>query len=304
MRQCILTIGVSASGKTTWAEEFVSNMKNQENELWVNLNRDDIRREIFEIKTGSPCFRWINWNRKWEKDVTVRWKMDIQQILKNPHIKGVILSDTNLNDKTRTWLTKIFIDAGWNVKNKLFPIDYDAAVKRDLNRANPVGSAVIAEQLDKYWKQFGQCYIPLLDKQKAVIVDVDGTLAHRMNRRNVFDFDNVHLDEPDPLVVSVVKGLRNSGIGVVILSGRDDSCRDKTWQWLCDHLGFIPNDLFMRKTGDHRKDSTIKREIFFEHVAPKYNVIGALDDRPQVIVDCWLPLGIKTLVCGNPYIWF
>ena len=36
--KAILTIGVSASGKTTWAEQFV-----KENEWWVNINRDDIR---------------------------------------------------------------------------------------------------------------------------------------------------------------------------------------------------------------------------------------------------------------------
>jgi hypothetical protein len=42
----------------------------------------------------------------------------------------------------------------------------------------------------------------------------------------------------------------------------------------------------MRKTGDMRKDSLVKEEIYNSNIAPNYNVFLILDDRDQVI-DLW-----------------
>ena len=56
MKQCILTVGISGSGKTTWAEQYVAEMQ-KKGEMWVNLNRDDIRETVFEYKTGRKGFR-------------------------------------------------------------------------------------------------------------------------------------------------------------------------------------------------------------------------------------------------------
>ncbi len=295
MRICILTIGISASGKTTWADEYVR-LKNEQGKRWVNINRDVLREEIFEIKTGSPCFRWSEWNRKWEKYVTDRWKLTIQQVLENSHIEGVILSDTNLNPKTRNWLTKAFEATGWDVREKLFPIEYETAVKRDLARGNPVGSAVIAEQIEKYWAQFGDKYVGDVNLPKAVIVDIDGTLAHNTGR-NIYDFTAVSTDSPDEMVCSVVRGLKRQGYRIVVTSGRDDISKDDTLAWLKQHLWFCPDDLFMRKYKDMRKDAIVKREIFDTCIQNKYNVVLAIDDRP-VVVRLWRSLGIQTLACG------
>ena len=42
MPKIILTIGASCSGKTTWAEKFCG-----ESDNFINLNRDDVRFELF-----------------------------------------------------------------------------------------------------------------------------------------------------------------------------------------------------------------------------------------------------------------
>lgn len=305
MRRCILTIGISASGKTTWAEEYVENMIRLEKEYWVNLNRDDIRHEVFEQKTGRMNFSWSQWNRKWEKLVTAEWKKRIEHICQDYTIKGVVISDTNLNPTTREFLTNRFESAGFKVVLQHFPIDYETAVKRDLSRINPVGSAVIAEQIQKYWAQFGDRYTPDITRPQAVIFDVDGTLAHVNGKRNIFDFDNIHLDDPDHLVMNIARAL-TSHYHIIIVSGRDDCCKAKTIEWLKTHLGREPSDVFMRVTGDTRRDCIVKKEIFFRDIAPKYHVIGVFDDRPQVIMGCWAPLGIQVLKAGlhNPYVWF
>lgn len=296
MKQCILTVGVSASGKTAWANEQVAAFQ-KEGENWANLNRDDIRAEVFYRMTGDVKFDWRRWNRKWEKIVTEEWKTAINQIINTSSILGVIISDTNLNPKTRLFLEDVFGSAGWQVKHQFFDISYEEAVKRDLQRENPVGSSVIAEQIEKYWIQFGERYHPDDTLTKAVVVDMDGTLAHHHGVRNIFEWDKVHLDKPDPLVIEVVKGLKSQGIYIVITSGRDDICRRQTWEWLYRHLRFEPSALYMRVTGDTRKDCIVKREIFFRDIAPKYNVVGAIDDRPQV-VRLWHSLGIRVLACG------
>lgn len=49
--------------------------------------------------------------------------------------------------------------------------------------------------------------------------------------------------------------------------------------------------LFMRRTGDTRKDNIIKREIFNEHIRGKYNVLFVLDDRSRVVRE-WRAMGL------------
>lgn len=296
MKQCIMTVGISASGKTTWANEFVTALRN-EGEKWVNLNRDEIRAEVFYRMTGNTKFEWRLWNRKWEKIVTAEWKSAIEQIINDPDMLGLVISDTNLNPKTRSYIEGVFGAAGWQVKKQFFEISYEEAVKRDLQRENPVGSSAIAEQIEKYWEQFGERYTPNTSLPKAVIVDIDGTLAHHHGVRNIFEWGKVNLDKPDTLVVEVVRGLRAQNIRIVVASGRDDICKPQTWVWLREHLGFEPADLFMRVTGDTRRDCIVKKEILFNQIAPKYAVIGAIDDRPQV-VRLWHSLGIRVLACG------
>jgi len=61
--------------------------------------------------------------------------------------------------------------------------------------------------------------------------------------------------------------------------------------------------LFMRAADDMRKDTVVKEELFWQNIAPNYNVLFAIDDRPCV-VRLWQKLGIKTFAVGNPWIEF
>jgi hypothetical protein len=47
----------------------------------------------------------------------------------------------------------------------------------------------------------------------------------------------------------------------------------------------------MRKTGDHRPDYIVKNEIFDQRIRDNFNVLGAFDDRDQV-VDMYRKMGI------------
>jgi hypothetical protein len=52
--------------------------------------------------------------------------------------------------------------------------------------------------------------------------------------------------------------------------------------------------LFMRKSGDYRKDSVVKKEIYERHIKEDFNVEFVLDDRDQV-VKMWREQGLVCL---------
>ena len=56
--------------------------------------------------------------------------------------------------------------------------------------------------------------------------------------------------------------------------------------------------LHMRRAGDARKDSVVKRELFDAHVRDRYNVRRVYDDRNQV-VDMWRSLGLACLAVAE-----
>lgn len=120
--------------------------------------------------------------------------------------------------------------------------------------------------------------------RKAIICDIDGTLAD-LGTRSPYDFTRVDQDRVKHATAEVVRLFAQAGYAIVLFSGRDDSSRAMTIAWL--EANDIPfNELVMRKIGDRRRDSKVKREMFERTVRGKYAVLLVLDDRNQV-VDMW-----------------
>lgn len=128
--------------------------------------------------------------------------------------------------------------------------------------------------------------------KKAVIIDIDGTVSHRVNR-DPFEYDKVIFDRPDHNVIEVANSLWRAGHKLIFVSARDDSCFNDTYQWLTHNCPpFIK--LYMRKTGDHRRDAEVKKEIYETYIKPEYEILCVLDDRNQV-VEMWRELGLTCL---------
>lgn len=75
---------------------------------------------------------------------------------------------------------------------------------------------------------------------------------------------------------------------IIFCTGRPDKYKQETIKWLRIHLGFaLDSDykLFMRKTGDHRPDTAIKKELL-EQIKQEYQPILAIEDRTRV-VNAW-----------------
>lgn len=127
---------------------------------------------------------------------------------------------------------------------------------------------------------------------KAIIVDIDGTLAH-MGDRSPYDPTKYHEDTVHAVIADIVVVYRSHGYEIIVCSGRDDDYYDTTAKWLTNNK--IPFDvLLMREAGDKREDSIIKKELYLRFIKPKYDVHFVLDDRDRV-VKMWREQGLKCL---------
>lgn len=298
-KKAIITIGISASGKSTWAKEFT-----EKNPGFIEINRDFFRKQI--LKEKGIEFSWDEWSKhkKQEQEVTKRCELLINNCAKDKNVQGIIISDTNLNEKFRTKLIKNLIELRFSIEIKEFPISWEEAIKRDTARENGVGISVISQQFNN-WNEYikRRKYIPFKSLSPAIIVDIDGTLAHINddNPRSWYEYDKVQHDLVDELIKSLINSLKHyHGYKIIVLSGREDNSYDVTINWLLNNnIEF--DELFMKKTGDFRADVIVKEEIFWKEIAYSYYVMGVIDDRPKVC-RMWRTLGLKTLQVADPYI--
>lgn len=170
-------------------------------------------------------------------------------------------------------------------------------VKFDRRQAQPVGDQTIFRWFEKTQRQGRrQRAKEDLDKPKAFLCDIDGTLAHHTGR-DPFDYSRVGEDEVDESVLDVLHGLAGTGYTIIFISARPDHSQEITRAWL-SQAGVPPTwELLMRQAGDCRSDQVVKRELFERHVEGKYRVMGILDDRPAVIQN-FRELGVRVFDVG------
>lgn len=134
----------------------------------------------------------------------------------------------------------------------------------------------------------------MTDRQRAVLVDVDGTLAIKGNR-SPFDWKRVGEDLPNPAVVELVQTIAAAGRHrIVVMSGRKEQCRRQTELWLdAQEVEFA--ELILRADHDDRPDHKTKADLYRRFVAPRYDVAFVIDDRDSV-VKMWRTV-FKLTVC-------
>ena len=138
--------------------------------------------------------------------------------------------------------------------------------------------------------------------KRAVIVDLDGTLAHKCNR-DIYDLSRVIEDSVDREVSDIIGGLSLAGYVIIVLSGRSNLSRIETTKWLSIKTKFRYEVLHMRENFDNRSDEIVKKEIYEKRIKPFYNIKLVIDDRPKVC-RMWREIGLKTLQCGDPHVEF
>jgi len=285
---CKFLIGVPAAGKTTWAKEYI-----KKNDNWIILGRDYFR---FMTKDAPIC------EPKIENMITEMFGAAVLTALRFK--QNVIIDNTNLKSRYILPIAEMVREFA-DVEYQIFDISVDNAIERDNAREKKVGPEIIKKMYKDYInlldtfdfshrKKKELIYSPpVLDKKlpDAYIFDIDGTLAHISGKRGPFDWNKVDRDDLDVILARQVGLHKRNGDTVIIVSGRDESCRDLTIEWL-KFYGIEFDHLFMRPKNDYRKDSLIKEEIYVNNIKNKYNVIAVYDDRDQVVKK-WRELGIK-----------
>lgn len=305
MGRLILTRGLPGSGKSTWATEWVR----MDPDNRVRINRDDIR-AMLGITTGigTPTQ---------EAQVSAIEKASAKAALETG--ADVVIDATNLNPRfVREWF-KI-----GRVEFKDFPVAIDGCVLRDGFRHKYGGRGVgepVIRAIAKRAKVQEDGTLPAPPKQpepfvfthiderpaspqreRAIIVDIDGTVADMAGHRGPYDTSKYDLDEPHRDVIEIVNALKSDGddgtyMDVIFVSGRDTKFRQVTLNWLSAHGIYYPR-LYMRPEGDTRNDAIVKHDLYYEHIHDAWRVVGVFDDRARVL-RMWRQIGLTTFAVGD-----
>jgi len=278
-----ITRGVPGSGKSTHARKWVDeDPKNR-----IRINRDDLRFMLFGKYGGVD-----------ERAVTRVQDTLLRSALADG--KDIILDNTNLQAKNVIDTLKIAAEThGVFVEFIDFPISFEEAVKRDAARDRTVGEDVIRSFFDRFLggvknPRFPETprlpaewvFAPVvlnINLPKAIIVDIDGTLADHTGIRSPYDATRYHLDNYHSIVGTGVRALADSiDSKIIVMSGRDETYKKETELWLQTN-NFMYEEIHMRSAGDVRNDAIVKYEIVKNSLVSRYNIVVCFDDRDRVV---------------------
>lgn len=286
-----LTVGLPASGKTTYAKQRVAESGGQ----LRRVNMDDLR-AMLDNGNFSPG----------HESAALRAQDDI--IIQSVRAGyDVIVDNTHINkrmpDRIRSALAPY--DITWKVTDFL-DVPADECIRRDLERKargeRNVGHEVIDRMarrtrnwlltedfLTDYYKP--EKYTPPALGTSCVICDLDGTLAVHQGR-SPYDTARCGEDALNSNVADVLDMYRDKGVAIILVSGRQVVYRPQTTAWL-KGWGIKYDALYMRQAGDLRRDDIVKAEIFDQYIRPNMRVHLVLDDRNRV-VNMWRGIGLET----------
>jgi len=284
-QKIIFLKGLPASGKSTWARQYVIDNPNT-----VRVNKDDIRMELH-----NGVFSKEN-----EKEV-IDYQIN-QAATALAEGKSVIVDNTHLSWTHAAEYRKLAIDMDvWFEIKSFLDVPCHECIARDKlrNWREQVWQKVIFSMAKKAWLLTSPPEFAIVPQNpslpKAIIVDLDWTLA-KMNGRSPYDEtrvweDDVHWDVATDIECYLVWKYHVMGAmpKFIIVSWRTEACKTISEEWLnknCIHY----DEIHMRKADDKRKDSQVKYEILLD-LSKKFNIIASFDDRDQVVKmwrEAWL----------------
>jgi predicted kinase len=287
MLELVINRGIPGSGKSTYAHSWVTALPKR-----IRVNRDDERMQGYNCEFGPPID---------ENAVTIAQHGKISSLLGAGY--SVIVDDCNIEPKFLKPIAHIGWSFGANVSINQIDVSLGKALENNGFRARNGGRFVPEDVITKMFNRMNSIgrvtleppeplvpYIRPVNGVKAIMVDIDGTLA-KMGNRSPYEWRLVGVDSPIDEIINTVNLYAAMGYTIILMSGRDSSCREETIKWLFKH-GVTFDYLHMRPTGDMRKDNIVKNELFDEYVRFVFDVEIVLDDRDQV-VKMWRGLGLR-----------
>lgn len=266
-KKVICTRGLSGSGKSFWAEKYIKDNPNT-----VIVSKDDIRKRLGVSYGGKRNPRVVQ----------MRNELIMYHLSKG---QNIIVADLNLDPLQIR-----------NVKALVFPKyrnSYDFEIKSftDVPTELCIQRCANRPEGEEYWEnailsQKDQWLAaPIIEQDESlprcVITDFDGTIVFPCDR-DMFSGVDSENDTKNEIVCEYLMFAKMAGYKIFILSGLEEHYRSHRESYLSANA--IEYDaLYMRPTGDSRKDYEVKDDIFKEHIEGKFFIHSILDDRPQML---------------------
>ncbi len=274
-KHILLMRGLPASGKSTYARQLV-----EKHGHYRRISRDLLR----------EMTAFGKWSESREKYIR-QAELALAELFLNAGLTPVI-DDTNLSPTAMSMWQEFAVRMGASLEIKDFTdVSKEVCKERDRKRPHYVGEAVIERMYREYLAPRPPviAYDPMLPD--AIIVDIDGTLALH-HGRNPYDTARCEEDLVNEPVAAILDDYRHR-CPILLVSGRSEEYRPQTERWLAQHdIRYLA--LYMRPSGDNRKDAIVKKEIYELEIEGRYNIKFVLDDRTSV-VNLWRSLGLLTL---------
>jgi predicted kinase len=284
MKKIIVTVGISNSGKSTWAHEQWAETP----EKYIIVNRDKIRELLFGF-TEPTIYKYYHTAkiRDFEKEVTRYEDTLINEALKSgkiPLVDATHLSRKYL-ERFKYWNTEVEL--------KIFPVMLKVAQIRNVGRERQVSNEIMQKQYNKFVGLMEDLEKNPIDftpvefvndpsKPPCVVFDVDNTLAIRGDRSPYawLEVGKDKLDKPTALLSDYLNSSEHNP-KIIICTGRDGESLDETQKWLdVNNIGY--DEIYIRRRGDMRSDDIIKEEIWRD-IATRNYIVMLVDDRNSVV---------------------
>jgi len=139
--------------------------------------------------------------------------------------------------------------------------------------------------------------------EEIVIFDIDGTLAdvservHHLEKKpkdwDAF-FQGIPQDKAIRSMVRLCNILHESGLKILLCSGRSEQYRPETVEWLAQQ-GVEYHELILRRDNDKRSDAVAKREMLAG--LDRSKILFVVEDR-RGVVEMWRSEGLVCLQCA------
>lgn len=141
-------------------------------------------------------------------------------------------------------------------------------------------------------------------KRRAVICDLDSTLCDTTHRsflaegKRWMEFhDECHNDDVYNWCVTLLEAMQfaNPDLRIIFVTARPERVQEKTMKWLKDVFDrTFEFELHMKPPGWNQGSALLKKSIYYEKIAPRYDVLFVLEDEHKV-VQMWRSIGLNCL---------
>lgn len=126
----------------------------------------------------------------------------------------------------------------------------------------------------------------------------DFTTVSLHKGRLPYDWNKIPTDGMDPRMGKLIEQFNLQNIKIIFLTGRPESSRILTDEWLKKHIPDINYILLMRDSSDFRSGEISKRELWEKNIESHYNTLCVFEDSNKC-VNMWRDLGLLTCQVAN-----